>query len=247
MRGLGKLCLTEAKLFLREPAAVFFTLAFPLLLLFIFGSTWGNEPSKYFGGFGYVDTAVPAYMAMIIAITGLMSIPISVTGYREKRILRRLRAAPLRPRTILGAWVIVYFWVALLGVLLLIGAAILVYRLRFNGDPLAVSLAFVLSALSFFALGFLIASLAPTVRIANIAGMVLFFPMLFLSGATIPMQELPETMQTIGRMLPLTHVVQLLQGLWFGESWGEQLAHLGVLVGMLAFGVVVSAKTFRWE
>lgn len=247
MRGLWKLSRAEAKLFLREPEAVFFTLIFPLLLLFIFGGIYGNEPTPFFGGFGFVDTIVPAYMAMIIGMTGLTSIPVSVAGDREKRILRRLRAAPVRPQTILGARVSVYFGLTLLGGLILITAAVAIYGLRFAGSAPAVAGAFLLSSFSFFALGFLIASLARTARTANIVGMALFFPMFFLSGAAIPWQVLPETMQTIGSLLPLTYVVQLLQGLWLGERWGEQLVPLGVLVGMLVVGVVVSVRTFRWE
>lgn len=247
LRGLGKLTLVEGKLFLREPEAVFFTLVFPLLLLFVFGGIYGNEPTPFFGGFGFVDTTVPAYAAIILGITGLLSIPSAVAGNREKKVLRRLRAAPVRPETILGAWVGVYLVLSLLGALLLVLAGVVVYKLRFAGDVLSVLMAFVLSALSFFALGFAIAGLARTVRIATTVGMALFFPMMFLSGATIPWEVLPDTMRSLGKFLPLTHVVQLLQGLWLGEPWGEQLVHLGVLLGTLAVGVIISARTFRWE
>ncbi len=247
MRGLRKLTLVEAKLFLREPAAAFFTLLFPLVMLFIFGSIYGNEPTDYFDGHGAVDASVPAYIAMIIATVGLLSITINIAVYRENGILRRYRATPMRPQAILSASVLVNFVMTLLGGLLLILAARVVYGLRFEGDAVGVLVAFLLAALSFFALGFVIASVSPTARVAQVLGMVLFYPMLFLSGATIPLQELPEWLRRFSEFLPLTHVVTLLQGLWFGEPFGDHLKEVAVLAAVLVVGVVVTAKTFRWE
>jgi len=247
MRSLWKLTLVEAKLYLREPVATFFTLIFPLMMLFIFGSIYGNEPTPYFGGRGSVDVSVPAYAAMIIATVGLLSIAISIAVYREKGILRRYRATPLRPRTILVAEVLVNFAITLLGIILLVAAAKVVYNLHFEGDPLSVLVGFTLAALSFFSMGFIIAGLAPTARVAQVVGMVLFYPMLFLSGATIPLQELPEAIRSFSKFLPLTHVVTLLQGLWFGEPWSDHLTEVAVLVGILVAGAVAMAWTFRWE
>ena len=74
MRSFWKLTLVEAKLFVREPFAAFFTLAFPLMMLFIFGSIYGNEPIDFFDGRGSVDVSVPAYMAMIIGTVDLSSL-----------------------------------------------------------------------------------------------------------------------------------------------------------------------------
>ncbi|MBM3241190.1 ABC transporter permease [Candidatus Poribacteria bacterium] len=247
MRGLRKLMLVELKLFLREPETFFFTLIFPMVMLFVFGSIYGNKPVEIFGGRGTVDISVPAYMGLIIAVTGLMSIPISTATDREKGVLRRLRATPVRLQTILIARIMMYFVMTLVGALLLVAAGKIVYGLRFDGNALYVFLAFIISALSFFALGFVIASLAPTGRTANIVGMALFFPMIFFSGATIPWNVLPDGVQMVGRALPLTYVVKLLQGLWFAEPWNEHLLKVAVLAGMLIVGVVVSAKIFRWE
>ena len=247
MRGLKKLIVINFKLFLREPEALFFTLVFPLLLVFLFGAIYGNEPTAFFGGRGTVDVSTPAYMAIIIAVTGLMSIPVSVATDREKGILRRLRATPIHPQTILTGLVTVHFMVTLLGALLLVVAGKIVFNLRFDGNILYFFLAFTFATFSFFALGFVIASLASTGRTANIIGMVFYFPMIFLSGATMPAEILPDGVRLVARFLPLTYVVQLLQGMWFGEPWGEHLFGVAVLAAMLIAGVIVAAKTFRWE
>ena len=247
MRGVWKLTWMEMKLFLREPMAAFFTLAFPLMMLFLFGSIYGNEPTPFFGGVGYVDTSVPAFTAMIIATSGLLSLTIQMASYREHGVLRRLKATPLRPQAILSAQVTMIFLMTVLGMALLIAAGKVVYGLRFSGNPVDVLAAFVLSSLSFFALGFVLAGLMPTVRTAQIVAMVLFYPMLFLSGAAIPREVLPETIRQYAQVLPLTHVVTLLRGLWIGEGWGEHLTEVSILAALLVAGVIVSAKTFRWE
>ncbi|MFQ5676051.1 MAG: ABC transporter permease [bacterium] len=247
MRGLIKLSLIETKLFLREPMAAFFTLVFPLMMLFLFGSIYGNKPTPFFGGYGSVDMSVPAYTAMIIATSGLLGLTISIATYREMGILRRLKATPLHPQTILTAHVAMIFLMTALGMLLLIIAAKIVYNLRFDGNPLNVFLAFLLSSLSFFSLGFILSGLTPTARSAQVIAMVLFYPMLFLSGAAIPREVLPETIRQVAQALPLTHVVNLLRGLWIGDGWGMHLKEVAVLSGMLIAGVAISAKTFRWE
>jgi ABC-2 type transport system permease protein len=237
----------EALLYLREPMASFFTLIFPVLLLFLFGSIYGNKPSPFFGGRGTVDVSTPAYMAIIIGSTALMSIPIGISTYRERGILRRFRATPIRPAAILGAEICVHLVMTLFGAALLVAAARLVYGLRFGGNAVLVFLALILSTLSFFAVGFLVASLAPSARVANAIGMVLYFPNLFLSGATFPTEMFPPTIKAIGNFVPMTHIVRLLQGLWFGDPVGKHLTEIAVLGGLLVVGAVVSALTFRWE
>ena len=77
--------------------------------------------------------------------------------------------------------------------------------------------------------------------------MVLLYPMLFLSGAFFSVELLPATVQKISAFLPLTYVVNLLRGLWIGETWSSHLLDVGVLTGMLLLGILITAKTFRWE
>ncbi len=247
MRGFLKLTIIEFKLFLREPQAAFFTLIFPLMMLFIFGSIYGNKPTPFFGGFGSVDVSVPSYTAIIIATSGLISLAIVLTSYRESGVLVRFQATPLNPLTVLAVEVIVLFTVTATGMALLIIAAKIVYGLRFAGNPLNVIAAFVLSCFSFFSFGFILAGLMPTVRTAQIVSMALFFPMIFLSGATIPREVLPNGIQKYSEFLPLTHVVNLLRGFWVGDGWGVHLKEVVILISILVTGVIVSAKTFRWK
>jgi ABC-2 type transport system permease protein len=247
MKSLLKMVWVETKLFFREPVGAFFTLAFPLMMLFLFGSIYGNEPTTMFGGYGTIDISVPAYTAMIVATTGLMGLTITMAAYRENGVLRRLRTTPISPLAVLVAQVIVLFLMTTLGMLLLVIAGKLVFHMRFEGNALSVLAGFTLSSLSFFAIGFVLAGLMPNARTAQVVGMVILYPMLFLSGAGFPRELLPEAIKKISTFLPLTYVVNLLRGLWMGEPWGEHLLDVGVLVVVLVLGIIISVKTFRWE
>jgi ABC-2 type transport system permease protein len=247
MKSLLKMTWMETKLFLREPVGAFFTLIFPLMMLFLFGSIYGNTPSEIFNGLGTIDISVPAYTAMIIATTGLMGITITISSYRETGVLRRLRATPIGPQMVLIAQLFVFFVMTTLGMALLVVAGKLVYNMRFDGNGFSVLAGFALSSLSFFAIGFVLASLMPTARTAQVVGMVLLYPMLFLSGAGFPRELLPETILKVSKFLPLTHVVTLLRGLWVGDALKSHLSEIAILVGILVLGVLISIKTFRWE
>jgi ABC-2 type transport system permease protein len=247
MKSLIKMTWMEIKLFMREPVGAFFTLVFPLMMLFLFGGIYGNTPTSMFNGYGTIDISVPAYTAMIIATTGLVGLTITMSAYREKGVLRRLRTTPVNPLVVLAAQVIVMFLMTTIGMVLLIVAGKMFYNLRFDGDALSVLAGFMLSSLSFFSIGFILAGLMPTARTAQVVGMVILYPMLFLSGAGFPRELLPESIKNISVFLPLTYVVNLLRGLWVGDAWSQLTTEVGVLVAILVVGVLVSVKTFRWE
>lgn len=247
MRGFRKLTLVNLKLYLREPIATFFTLAFPPLLVVLFGAMYGNDPSPMFGGYGSMDVSMPAYTAMILGTVGFLGVPITISGYRESGVLRRFQATPMRPLTYILADIVANLVTTLLGMMGLVIIGWLLYRVQFEGQVMAVILAVVFCGLAMFSIGYLIAGLAPGARTAQVIGMVVFYPMMFLSGASIPLEVMPETIQRIADFLPLTYVVRLLRGLWFGDAWGEHLIETAVLAGVLLVCTALAARFFRWE
>lgn len=248
MRKLLALAFVQAKLFIREPAAFFFTLVFPLLLILMFGFVFGNEPGGPFGSaFGYIDYSTPAITVLIVVTIGLLGIPIQTATARENRTLRRFRAAPMAPLTYVGATVLVYFLLAVVGMVLLVVVATLLFGLRFAGSWLDVAAAFTLVGAAFFSVGYLIASVASTARIAQVVGQLLYFPMMFLSGAAVPLQVMSADVRRVAEALPMTHAVRLLQNLWFGRGWRGSVTEVLVMVATLVIGLALSARTFRWE
>ena len=111
----------------------------------------------------------------------------------------------------------VVFVMTALGMLLLIAVGMIFYQARFEGNVLSLLAGFVLSSLSFFSLGFILSGIVPTARFATILGNVLIYPMVFLSGSFFPLELFPEAIQKVAAFVPLTYVVNLLRGLWFGE------------------------------
>lgn len=247
MRGLKKLILAQMKLYLREPAATFFTIGFAPMLLLLFGTIYGNKPNAFFGGRGTIDVSVPSYIALIIISVGFMGIPIATASNREAGVLRRFRITPLRPSAYIIANITSYYVMTALGVVALVVVGKVVYGVRFQGSVVSVWAGFTLGSLAFFALGYLIAGAASTARIAQSIGMIAAFPMMFLSGASIPLEVLPQSVRKIAAFIPLTHVVTLMRGLWAGEGWGRHLTEAAVLGGVLVVGMALSARFFRWE
>jgi len=247
MRGLLPMMGVQAKLYLREPMATFFTIAFAPLMLVLFGLIYGNEPDPALGGQGAMDVTVPAYIALVIVSVGLIAIPIQTSTYRELGILRRYRVTPMRPLTFLIADVAAYYLMTLTGTVLLIAVGMTAFGVQLEGSLPAVLAGFTLSALAFFALGYLVASLAPSARVAQTVGMVLAYPMMFLSGASLPLELLPPGLRTVADFIPLTYVVKLMRGLWFGEPWSALRFDVVVLTVILVAATALAARFFRWQ
>ena len=245
MRGFLTLTWTEFKLFMREPAAVFFTLAFPLMLLFVFGSIFGNDPASGFDGRGSVDISVPGYTGLIIGTTTFMTIPIVISEYRTQGIFRRLRATPINPLAIIGAQTLIYLIVTLIGLAFLFVAGKLVYDLVTPVNVPLLLLVLVVCFLSLAAMGYLIGSYFKTSRTAQVVGNIVYFPQIFLAGAGLPREILPETLRTWTEWLPMTQVINVIKDVWWGDpiSWWA----LAYLLGLGAVAAVISMRVFKWE
>ncbi len=245
MKSFLKLTYMELKLQFREPVALFFTLAFPVMLMVLFGFIFGNEGEEVLGGYGQVDLSVPGYIGMIIGTIGMLAIPIALSNYRDQGVLRRLRATPVSSTSVLWSQVAAQVVMTAAGIILLFVAGRAIFDLRVPNGNVSVIPAVLLSAFSFFAVGFVLAGVMPSARTAQAVGMALFYPMLFLSGAAMPRFIMPETVQQIAELLPLTHVVILVEDLWLKGTWNVTSA--AVVAVVLILGLVISRFTFRWE
>lgn len=232
---------------LRNFVALFFTIIFPPLLLLVFGEIYGNDPLPMFDGRGTMDVSVPAYICMIICVTGIMSLPLALAEYREKKILKRFEATPISPVQIIIAQIFVNLLMTVIGSLLLVILGKVLYDVSFEGDVLQVGLAFLLSIVNTFSIGFFVASFISNSKAATAVANVLYFPMLFLSGATIPVETMPDTIKKISRFIPLSYAVEIMKGTWHGDSlkaYGKEILILSVIAVIC---MVLSAICFRWE
>ena len=245
--AIARLTILEFKLFTRNFLNIFFLLLYPSVMLLLFGGIFGNDPTPLFGGYGTVDVSVPAYAGTVISVTGLMILPLTVCEYREKRILKRFRATPLSPIYVIVSQMSVNLLMTIAGMLLLVLVGTIVFNLNFIGSLLPVAAVFLFSTLSVFSIGFLIAGLAPNMKAATAIAYLVFFPMLFLTGASIPLEIMPKLMQDIASFLPVTHVVKAMKAVWLGGTISSVSTSLLVLAGVMVVCFFLSYRLFRWE
>lgn len=245
VRALTASARIEWKLFLREPMTVAFTLALPLLFLFVLGGVFGNTPNRQvYGGHGPLDFYVPAYIGLVWAAVGLLALPVHLARYREDGVLRRLRASAAPGWTVFGAQALVSAGIALAGTILVTVAAGLAYTIHAPRSVAGVAAAWLLAAVVFVALGLLL-SCIPTSRGALGAGLGLFFVMMMLSGAGPPFEVMTSIMRHVSGLLPLTYVVRVLQAPWLGTvlAWRDVAVALGIAAG----SALITRAVFRWE
>jgi ABC-2 type transport system permease protein len=252
MSAIGRLTLVEIKLFVREPLALIFVFAFPLFVLFVLGGVFGNdidprdeEDFRIWRGVGPADYYQPAYIGLVMASVGLITMPLRLTGYREQGVLRRFRAAGVPRTAILGSQLLVGLAMMTVGSLAIVVASNLTQGTELSDGWALTAAAYLLCGVTFAMLGLMLGSVLPGSRAAQGAGLILFFVMMFISGAGPPRGVLTDAMRGFSNVLPLTHVILLLQDAWLAGEWGGKASL--VVAGFLAGAVGVTARFFRWE
>ena len=248
-RGLWKLTWLEIKIFMREPLGALGTILMPVAIFAGLGRLAGsrrlNVPS--FASSSVVRIDLPVFVALMIAISAVLSLVTIISIYREGGILKRLRATPLRPQTILSAHVLVKLLLSATTLLLMVLAGRRYYPAGTPVPAAGFTLALLLSTASILSIGFVIASIVPTARFAQPVGALFLYPMLGLSGLFFPLSLLPPALRMVSRALPLTYAVSLLQGIWKGEAWSAHAGDLAALALVCLVCTALSAKVFRWE
>jgi ABC-2 type transport system permease protein len=248
LRGLWKLTFLEIKIFLREPLGAFGAVFFPVLIFIVAGRVLGGRitPSSIAAS-GFVRVGLPVFAAVLISLSEVLSLVTIIAIYREGGILKRLRATPLRPQTILGAHVLVKLTLTLATMALMVLAGKRYYPVNVNVPVVGFTIALLLSTWSILSIGFLIASIVPTARFAQPIGAAILYPMVGLCGLFVPIAAFPPALRAVARVIPLTYAVSLLEGIWKGEPWLWHIGDIAALVLVFAVCTALSAKVFRWE
>ena len=243
MHGYLAMTRTEFRLFRREPFSVVFVLAFPLMMMVLLAAVFGNNRADarsiqhgmlVWRGVTPANYYTAASVAVIVAALGLMTLPIALTSYRQRGILRRFRASSVSASTLVSAQLTVAFLTFVVGALVMAVVARLAYHAMLPQDVLGVIIALLAGTAAFGAIGLLLAAVIRTSRSAQGIGLMLFFALWLISGTAPPRAVLPGGLRDVGGMLPLTHLVTAVQNPWFGFGWAG--ADLAVLA---AYAVVV--------
>jgi ABC-2 type transport system permease protein len=248
LRGLWKLTWIEIKIFLREPLGAFGTIVFPVLIFLVLGRVASPKPvAPSPASSSFIRMDLPILVSLLIAINAVLSLVTIISIYREGGILKRLRATPLRPQTILTAHVIVKLTLTAATLALMVLAGKRYYPAGVHIPLFSFTIALLISTCSILSIGFLIASIVPTARFAQPIGAIILYPMIAVSGLFVPVASLPPVLHAVARVLPLTYAVPLLQGIWKGDAWSAHLGDMAALAMVFLVCTALSAKVFRWE
>lgn len=246
LRGLWKLTWLETKIFVREPMGLVGTIGMPVVMFVFLGRTFGMA-SPAASATARLPFNVAVLSAVLIAINAVASLVAIISIYREGGILKRLRATPLSPVTILSAHVIVKLAFTVVSLALLVVAGRKLFPGITDVPMLSFALALLLSTLSILSLGFIVASVVPTARFAQPISAAVFYPMVALSGLFFPIDRLPAWLRVVAATLPTTHAVSLMQSVWSGSGWTGHWGDAAALVVICGVSLVVATRVFRWE
>lgn len=234
----------EQKLFFRSADVFIFNLCMPVAALFLIAIIGGNKSAG--ANLTFLQSAFSSLITVGICCCAFMSIPIVMVDYRDKKVLKSFYCTPCSPAWLLGADVLCSAVMAILSAAIVALASVVLFRYRMEGSIPAFIGAWLLTMTAMFSIGLLIASLCRTAKSMNVVTSLVYFPMLLLSGATIPYEMFPKVLQRVADIMPLSHGIKLMKQISIGQCEGAgKTIILMVLITIVC--VTVSVKTFRWE
>ncbi|AOT71931.1 ABC transporter permease [Geosporobacter ferrireducens] len=238
---------TELKLSLRGMDMFIFAICMPLVVLIILGIIYGSKPAFEGAGYTFLQQSFGALVTIAICAGGVMGLPLVISDYRSKKILKRFKVTPVTPAMILVVQVVIYGIYALVSLVLIYITATIFFNYQLGGSWLQFWSGYFLVMMSMFSIGMMVGGIAPNTKTASIVASVLYFPMLIFSGATLPYEVMPAPLQKIADILPLTQGIKLLKAASLGLPMDSVLLPIGIMVVLAAICISVSIKFFKWE
>lgn len=237
---------TELKLSIRDMNMVIFAVIMPLVIFIILGIIYGAKPAYDGADYTFLEQSFGAVSAVAVCASGLMGLPLAVSGLREMKILKRLRVTPVSPVFVLGVELSMYI-VYCAASLATLSAAALLWGVRLHGSLPAFLGSWVLTMLSTLSVGMLAGGVAKDTKQAGVIASILYFPTLVFSGTTLPIEVMPNVMQKIVGFFPLTQGLTLMKNTFLGIGTESVLLPICVMVGVAALCTILSVRFFRWE
>ncbi len=246
MNRLWVLYKTEFKLAIREFSGVLFGVLLPVGIIMLLGALYGNKMVET-QNYTALQRAIGGVITVGLCATGLMGIPITISGYREKKLLRRFQVSPTSPFLIIGVQTLTNFTIAVVSTGLVFLSARLAFGYEMIGRVTPFVVSYFIVGFSIYSLGSLIGSVSNSVKTTNLLCTLVYFPMFFLSGATVPYEILPKGLQTVSNFMPLTMGIKLLKGVSLGKPVVNYTVEIIVLIVLGVLFTLASIKTFRYD
>ena len=247
MKTFRTMLKTELKLSLRGMDMFIFAICMPIVVLVIIGIIYGNKPAFEGSGYTFLEQSFGAITTISICAGGVMGLPLVVSDYRNKKILKRFKVTPISPAMILSVQVVIYMLYALASLLLIYLLAMLLFEFQLKGSLLYFMGGFFLVMLSMFSIGMMVGGIAPNTKMAGVIASILYFPMLIFSGATLPYEVMPVKLQKVADILPLTQGIKLLKAASLGLSADNVRLPIIIMVVLAVICIGISIRFFKWE
>ena len=247
MKTFKTMLKTELKLSLRGMDMFIFAICMPVVVIVLLGIIYGDKPAFADAEYTFLQQSFGAVSTIAMCAGGLMGLPLVVSDYRNRKILKRLKVTPVKPITILLVEITIYCIYSLVSLALIYLVAFLFFDFQIIGSFWQFFLSFVLVMLSMFSIGMMVGGIAPNMKIASTVASILYFPMLIFSGATLPYEIMPNALQNFANILPLTQGIKLLKGTALGLPIDNILFPIGLMIVIIVICTTVSLKFFKWE
>lgn len=247
MKAYKAILKTEFKLSLRGMDMLIFADIMPIVVLIILGIIYGSKPAFEGASYTFIQQSFGALASISICAGGVMGLPLVVSDYRSKHIIKRFKVTPIRPLTILLVEVTIYFLYALISLITLFAVAMIFFEFRMQGSILQFLFGWILVMVSMFSIGMMVGGIAKNSKIAGIIASILYFPMIIFSGATLPYEVMPRTMQNFVDILPLTQGIKILKSATLDLPMDNVLLSVITMVVIAVICSFVAIRFFKWE
>ena len=247
MKTFSTILKTEFKLSLRGMNMFIFAICIPIVVTVVLGLIYSNEPAYYGAEYSFMAQSFGALSTIAILAGGVMGLPLLVSDYRHKKVLKRFKVTPISPTMILMVQLVVYALYSVASLVLIFITATVFFDFYMIGSWVLFLISHVLTMLSMFSIGMMVGGVAPNVKMAGVIASLLYFPMLIFSGATLPYEVMPEALQRLADFMPLTQWIKLLQATSLGLPIDGVLIPIIVMIALTVICTTIAIKFFKWE
>lgn len=247
MKRFLKLLKIEGLLDLRCPDAIFFGICMPVAIIMLIGFISGSKPAFDGAHYSLFESSFAALITVGICATAFMGMPITIADNRDKKVLKYFFVTPVSPFMMLIVWGTINVILAVISSICVYIASKSLFGYEMRGSKAGFVLSYFLVMISMYSIGMIIASVCRNIKITNVVCSIVYFPMLLLSGATIPYEVFPKALQNVSNFLPLTQGIKLLKIYSLGLPQQSLMFPVIVMTAWSIVGIVVSIKAFRWE
>lgn len=247
MKTFSTLFRTELKLSFRGMDMVIFALCMPVVVVVILGIIYGNKPAFDGAEYTFLQQSFGAVATIAICAGGVMGLPLVISDYRNRKILKRFKVTPISPVMILSVQVAIYAFYSITSLILVYISAKVFFEFHFAGSWLQFVGAYLLVMLSIFSIGMMVGGVARDLKSASVIASVLYFPMLIFSGATLPYEVMPAALKRAADLLPLTQGIKMLKAASLGIPAAEVVYSIIIMIVFAIVCISISIRFFKWE